>query len=360
MIEMTSFIPPYVKIGALLKKRISDGEYTEKFPSTNDLARELGVSPMTINKAVGELVREGLIYRKIGSGSFVSTRKREKKRTGRIIYFVPDKAYGIRHPFHSGVFLGITSAAIDGGQEALFQDNEINLANSVFKNRNDLSFDGIIFSRWENRKLIDEISKVMPMLEIGIGETNDRIPYVHFDDINGAYQAVKYLIGLGHRRIGFITGYMSWKEGERRLEGYRKALQEAGITFDVKLVVEDEWNDPAGYRCAAKLLVLDEKPSAIFCSSDHMAFGAMACIKERGLTIPGDISIVGFNNVEASSYVEPALTTVEIPFQETGARAFRCMQMILDGKTPSGEDLTLKTRFVIRNSCSSPKSWRET
>jgi len=86
----------------------------------------------------------------------------------------------------------------------------------------------------------------------------------------------------------------------------------------------------------------------------------MSCIKEKGLMIPGDISIIGFNNVEASSYVSPALTTVEIPFQETGARALQCMISMVGGVTLSEEDLTLKTRFIIRNSCCSPKSWRET
>ncbi|HBC88900.1 MAG TPA: hypothetical protein DCZ94_18310 [Lentisphaeria bacterium] len=360
MIESKSIIPPYMRIGMILKKRISDGEYTSTFPSTNDLVRELGVSPMTINKAVGELVREGLIYRKIGSGTFINTRKKEKKKTGRIIYFVPDKAYGLRHPFHAGVFLGMTAAAMDAGCEAIFQDSEANLLDMIFKRSKELSFDGIIFSRWDNRKMIDEISKVIPMLEIGISDVSERIPSVHFDDENGACKAVRYLIGLGHRRIAFITGYMTWKEGERRFEGYKKALREAGMIFDGSLVFEDEWNDPAGYRCASRMFQLAERPTAIFFTSDHMAFGAMPCIREKGLTIPGDISIIGFNNVEASAYVEPALTTVEIPFQNTGARAFKCMCAMACGVRPSEEELMLETRFIIRNSCCSPKTWRET
>ncbi len=360
MIENKSLIPPYMKILMLLRKRISDGEYINEFPSTNELVQELGVSQMTVNKAVGELVREGLVYRKIGSGSFINTRKREKQKTSRIIYFVPDKAYGLRHPFHAGVFLGITAATLDAGCEAIFQDSETNLVDIIFKKTNDLKFDGIIFSRWDNRKLIDEISRIMPMLEIGISDVSDRIPSVHFDDENGAYEAVKYLIGLGHRRIGFISGFMTWKEGEHRFNGYKKALREFGIPFDGKLVLEDEWNDPAGARCASKMLQLAERPTAIFFTSDHMAFGAMPCIREKGLSIPGDISIIGFNNVEASAYVEPALTTVEIPFQDTGSRAFKCMKVLIGGGRPSEEDLTLKTKFIIRNSCCSPKTWRET
>ncbi|HCE45784.1 MAG TPA: hypothetical protein DET40_19750 [Lentisphaeria bacterium] len=354
MIEMNSFIPPYVKIGALLKKRISDGEYTEKFPSTNDLVREIGVSPMTINKAVGELVREGLIHRKIGSGTFVTTKKKEKKKTGRIIYFVPDKAFGLRHPFHAGVFIGMTSAAMGAGHEAIFQDSETSLLDILFKSRSELDFDGIVFSRWDNRKMIDDISKFIPMIEVGVSGTP--IPSIHFDDETGAYKAVKHLTDLGHRRIAFITGYMTWKEGEYRFNGYRKALEEAGIAFDENLVFEDEWTDPAGYRCAKKMLSLPDRPTAVFCTSDHMAFGAMSCIKEYGLRIPDDISIIGFNNVETSAYVEPPLTTVEISFQDTGSMAFRALIKLIDGQALTEEDLLLNTRFVSRSSCRSPKT----
>ncbi|NDJ75302.1 MAG: LacI family transcriptional regulator [Chloroflexi bacterium] len=170
----------------------------------------------------------------------------------------------------------------------------------------------------------------------------------------GAYDATQYLIELGHTRIGFITGLMSIHSAGDRLDGYRAALQDHNIPYDSTLVVEGDFWPEAGYACAEALLDLPEPPTAIFASNDLSAFGTIEAARDRGLDIPRDLSIVGFDDIPQASLVYPQLTTVRQPLDQMGRIAARMLIEEIEEHRHSPRRVTLSTQLIVRNSCSPP------
>ncbi|MGL4311321.1 MAG: LacI family DNA-binding transcriptional regulator [Paracoccaceae bacterium] len=140
-------------------------------------------------------------------------------------------------------------------------------------------------------------------------------------EVAGGHRATRHLIDVGHRRIATITGE-PWMEAARdRLKGYRKALTAAGVTPDPALVVEGNWSASSGYDATRRLLSLAERPTAIFCQNDRMAIGCYEALKEAGLDIPNDMSVVGYDDEEISRHLHPQLTTLVLPQRAMGVWA---------------------------------------
>jgi LacI family transcriptional regulator len=180
---------------------------------------------------------------------------------------------------------------------------------------------------------------------------NDQSPSVGATNRKGAYDATRYLIELGHRRIGFITGTLDLGCARARLEGYKAALADASIRVEAELVREGDFHQPEGYACAKALLSLTDPPTAIFASNDVMAFGAMEATRDAGLRIPDDVSIIGFDDIPQSDNVNPPLTTVRQPLEQMGRTAARMLiECIAQGKVCE-QQIELPTELVIRASC---------
>jgi DNA-binding LacI/PurR family transcriptional regulator len=141
---------------------------------------------------------------------------------------------------------------------------------------------------------------------------------VTYDDVRGAYEATNYLIAQGHRRIGHICGDQRYSTARSRLDGYRRALADHGIAADDALTYADTWAPAVGRAGVAHLLQLDRPPTAIFAASDDLAINAMAELHVRGLHVPDDMAVVGFDNTQASGESVPLLTTMHIPLLEMG------------------------------------------
>lgn len=176
----------------------------------------------------------------------------------------------------------------------------------------------------------------------------------------GGYDAVRHLLDLGHRRIGIVTGPFSEltavSSAVGRLAGYRDALRDAGVAYDPDLVYEGDFLYESGRNGAQRLLTLAHPPTAIFACSDETAFGVMAGARLRGLDVPGDLSVIGFDDIPEAAYRNPALTTIRQPLREMGRLAARMLIEYLEGK--EGEPLTrieLPTNLVIRATTASPK-----
>ncbi len=179
----------------------------------------------------------------------------------------------------------------------------------------------------------------------------ENVPSVSTTNFRGAYDAVTYLHGLGHRRIGFITGTMAFGCAQERLAGYEAALKDAGVSVDPQLVCEGDFLQPQGYQCTQTLLDLAEPPTAIFASNDVMALGVMEAARERGLRLPEDLSIIGFDDIPQAAHVHPLLTTVRQPLEEMGrAAALLLLQYIAHPDAPI-ERIKLPTELVVRQSC---------
>jgi LacI family transcriptional regulator len=165
-------------------------------------------------------------------------------------------------------------------------------------------------------------------------------PWVGADNANGAYIAVRHLINLGHRRIAHIAGPDEYLVSHERYNGYRQALLESGIIPDPDLVQKGDFMPAMGRSCASKLFELQayKRPTAIFAAKDQMAYGVLAAAEEHGLSVPGDIALVGFDDDAPSSHVRPALTTIRQPNYEMGQQGIKLLLSTLDTPGFNGND----------------------
>ena len=190
------------------------------------------------------------------------------------------------------------------------------------------------------------IDPLMPLAE--------RIPSVSAAHTSGADQAMQHLLELGHRRIAHIAGPRGWVATEDRRRGYHAALAAAGILPDPALTVETTPEIAHGQDAAGHLLNLPDPPTAIFCFNDNNAIGAIQAARARGLRVPEDLSVVGFDDVEGATIVTPKLTTVRQPLAEMGRTGVSLLMRLLAGERFETLHVELATRLVVRESTAPP------
>jgi LacI family transcriptional regulator len=184
---------------------------------------------------------------------------------------------------------------------------------------------------------------------------DDRIPSVSAAHASGADQAMRHLLTLGHRRIAAITGPRGWVATEDRRRGYHAALAAAGILPDPELEAEADFEIEGGVEAAASLLDLRRPPTAIFAFNDNLAIGALRAARARGLRVPEDLSVVGFDDVEHATIVTPSLTTVRQPLAEMGRTAVSLLMRLLERQRFETLHVELGTRLVVRESTAPPR-----
>lgn len=185
---------------------------------------------------------------------------------------------------------------------------------------------------------------------------DERIPAVSAAHSAGATQASTHLLELGHRRIGAITGPAGWMATEERRRGYHAALAAAGVMPDPKLEIESDFLLSGGRDAAARLLDLDEPPTAIFAFNDQLAIGAIQAARGRGLRLPEELSVVGFDDTVEASIVTPAVTTVRQPLVEMGRMAVSLLIRLLEKERFEALHVDLATRLVVRESTAPPRA----
>jgi LacI family transcriptional regulator len=190
---------------------------------------------------------------------------------------------------------------------------------------------------------------VDPLHELG-----PDIPVVSAANTSGAYQATAHLLRLGHRRIGVITGRRDGAATRARLQGYYAALAEAGVMPDPLLEAEADFLVPGGAAAAEHLLALATPPTALFAFNDCMAVGALRAARARGLRIPEDLSVVGFDDTPEAEAAHPGLTTVHQPLKELGRMAVGLLVRLLDDQRLEPLHVELATRLVVRSSTARP------
>lgn len=173
-------------------------------------------------------------------------------------------------------------------------------------------------------------------------------------NFQGAYSAVQHLIELGHTQIATITGPLDLACSQDRLAGYRSALADHGLVSPEAWVMEGDFLKQGGVEGASRLLDLAQPPTAIFAASDLMGFGAMLTAKERGLVVPADLSVVGFDDINESALVVPGLTSVRQPLEEMGRVATRLLVARIENPETVPQRLELATELVIRGTTASP------
>lgn len=191
---------------------------------------------------------------------------------------------------------------------------------------------------------------VIDRLSSDIKRYPNNIIIINADNFAGAYQATQYLISLGHKKIAHVTGYAGQLSTVERIEGYKKALCDHNIEFDNSLLVKGNFIEEGGYTATLKLLQ-KKRPTAIFYGNDSMALGGIRAIKELGMRVPDDISVVGFDDIEAASFCHPALTTVRQPMAEMSENAVKTLVSLLKNETECFAQYVMPVQFIERQSC---------
>lgn len=212
--------------------------------------------------------------------------------------------------------------------------------------------DGIVVASSVLGAEITELQRTLgiPIVLISPLVTTSHPYVVETDEIGGARSATEYLIGLGHQRIGHL-GAPEWAApGYQRREGYRQALESTGIAWDPGLVFVGDAQETGGLAGAQVLLSRPEPPTAFFCFNDLTAVGAFRGVRQRGLRVPHNVSVVGFDDVPLASYVDPPLTTVRQDLDALGGKATRMLLDLMDGEETEAP-LILGTELIERASC---------
>jgi LacI family transcriptional regulator len=185
---------------------------------------------------------------------------------------------------------------------------------------------------------------------------DERVPSVAVANRSGADQVMRYLLALGHRRIAAICGPPGWIATEDRRRGYEAALAAAGIPLDPAVQTASDFELAPGAEAAASLLELPEPPTAIFAFNDAIAIGALRAARDRGLRVPEDLSVLGFDDIEHAAIVTPPLTTVRQPLAEMGRAAISLLSRLLDSGPDERLHVELPTRLVVRDSTAPPRA----
>jgi len=215
------------------------------------------------------------------------------------------------------------------------------------------SVDGFIFTPPSDNSvnLLNELcASDVPFVRLTPRDRDCPLPYVTTTDRQGAYDMTRYLLSQGHRRIGFIKGPPEQTAGYDRFDGFRAALEEQGMRAYPALVMQGDDHFEAGRACADTLFDIQPRPSAIFANNDEMASGVLVAAHQRGISVPEELSVVGFDDIPLSRQVWPPLTTVRQPIRKMAELATNLLIRLLEGGELDAHRYEIPTKLIIRES----------
>lgn len=326
-----------------------------------EVAKLAGVSVATVSRALShpEKVSQTSIDKVMKAIEETNYRPNMLARNFRstrsysLVVLVPE----ISNPFFSLVIRSIEIHAQELGYSVLLGDTQdskereksyVNLVETHLA-------DGIIQLRPHTAEYPVHENPGFPYINL-CGTENTPGKCIRIDNVTASKSMAKYLMSLGHKKIGIITGLRGNPHTIDRLRGYREALEESGIKYDEKYIAHGEYTIWSGVKAADELCDRDELPTAIMCMNDEMAIGALQSFKSHGLRVPDDISVTGFDNIDYSSYCDPPLTTIAQPAEEMGKLAVEGLIRLIEGAELTHEEHVLDYEFIVRQSTSEPHS----
>jgi LacI family transcriptional regulator len=330
-----------------------------------DVAAEAGVHPSTVSRALNDhaasTIRAETRQRvlaaadRLGYRPSALARSLRLQRTLTLGMLVPD----ITNPFFSSIIKGAEDAARERGYNLILCNSEDDPEREATYLRvlREGQVDGLLIASSQMADgTIDELrADAFPFVLLNRAAHGVDDLAVLVDNHAAAVEAVAYLAGLGHRRVGHVAGPQNTTTGAERCDGYRAAVLEYGLADEPGLLVEAEaFSEEAGSRALQAMLAGSARPTAIFGANDLIAIGMLQRLREIGVRVPQDISIVGFNDIPLAGLLEPALTTVRVPQLQMGVAGANLLIDHLEGK-PIGEvRVTLPTELIIRASSAAP------
>ena len=327
-----------------------------------DVAERAGVSIATVSRVVNgrygvapaTLDRVKVVIADLGYESSLIARSLRSQRTNVIGILVTDI-----EPFSAEVLKGAANA-LRGGEYELVVYSGGHGGDNVGWERRYISrlggtlTDGTILVT----PTVTEVLTNQPVVAVDPHSGASAFPTFASQNFEGALSATRHLIGLGHRRIGFLGGRSDLESARLREEGYRAGLDEAGILFDQELVLDGGFKESTAEAPARCLLSLAHRPTAIFAANDSSAIQTMRTAAQLGIEVPGELSVIGFDNVPESALTEPPLTTVEQPIQTLGFEAVRLLISLIEQpelRLEPPQRVTLPTKLVVRSSTAAPR-----
>jgi LacI family transcriptional regulator len=281
------------------------------------------------------------------------------RKSGNIGFILTDDHFSRAEPFYTKIFLGTEFESRKYKYYILLTTipRAFHVETDLPRFLRDRNVDGVLLAGHVPTALSEHILELkMPHVFIDFSPRHKQGNVVMMDNLLGATLAVRHLLDLGHRRIAFVGGDITHPSIAKRLEGYKQALLEAQLPIEDDLIESVERNTASddGARAVEKLLACDAQFTALFAANDAMAIGAMQCLKKHGQQIPEEVSIVGFDDIEAGTHTQPPLTTIRVDKEELGAVALRrLMEMIETKKELSGKVFT-PVELVVRQSTAPP------
>ncbi len=325
-----------------------------------DVARAAGVSTTTVSHVLNgtrhvseetqQRVLEAVKELRFRPNSLARSLVRQETRT--IALIVPDNV----NPFFAELARGIEDFGFGAGYSVILcnSDRDTNKELAYLDMLISKRVDGIIYMTMSTH-----LDQLQPLLD-------NRIPLVTFDreyqgidailldNAQGGYDATQHLISLGHRRIATIGGPDAKTRSHERIRGYERALAEAGLAIDPQLVLAGDWTYESGVVAARQIVELRVPPTAIFACNDMMAIGAMTALREHGLGVPEDMSIVGFDNISLATFLFPPLTTLATPLVEVSQRLCQLLLDRINGQLPAEPHRSTIRGELVRRASTAP------
>jgi DNA-binding LacI/PurR family transcriptional regulator len=357
--EVSRFSPDplYKQVKDILEHQILSGKLQpgDALPSGQQLCLQYGVSSITVRRALRELVAEGLINRRPGLGSFVTSNSKTFNLLLFIVGFYEEDWRKHGHLF-SDLIGGI--ARVTWERQAVFSVAHVppelgDVRSYIYSVIHEGVFDGMLLrvaADLEESCLVPFLETQFPYVVIKRYDPERIINCVVVDDVKGAFTATEHLINRGHSRIGLVVP-QSIVVGRDRCKGYFEALEARGIDPDPDLVhYTDDFLEESGSRATSQLLALKDRPTAVFAPSDMLAVGAYRAIKDVGLEIPRDVAVVGYDDILAASMLSPPLTTVRTPYYDFGVRSASLLLDIISGRVKPPKRVQIDQSLVVRES----------
>jgi len=330
-----------------------------KYITLKKVAEKAGVSVNTASRAINnkpdineETKKRVLkVAQKLGYVRNATAIALRTRKTGTIGVVIADN----RNPFYAEVLNGMEEAAREKNYHIILANTqrdykkEEEAINLLLAKR----VDGLLITPVQDRD--DDIKNLIeaniPFVVVGRDFEDIEVDAIYNDEVKGGFLATEYLIKKGHKRIALINGFLYKSPAKGRLEGYKKALNKYRISLDESLISSGDINIEDGYERTKKMLEKNLDFTAIFAYNDMMAFGAIQAIKEKGLRIPEDIGLVGYDDIPFSSLISPLLTTIRLKKQDLGVESVKLLLSRINGKRKKIKKMMLDVELITRGTC---------
>ncbi|MEY5144886.1 MAG: HTH-type transcriptional regulator CelR [Actinomycetota bacterium] len=322
----------------------------------SDIAERAGVSPATVSRVLNgdsrvnpaRVARINKVIEELGYAPNRAARTLATGRTGLVAAVIDSNLNVFSDPFWGVITTGVSRALQDSNMQALLMVRPLNEVDpQVITMLTPGHVDGAIFFQLHNDDVVRRLQALgLPCVIVGRPDDAAAFPYVDSDNFGGAEIATTHLIQRGCRTIATIAGNVSLSAGRLRLDGYRSALSRAGIPVEDSLVHVGDWTDESGETAMAELLSRRPDIDGVFIANDSMAIGALAALDERGIDIPNQVAVIGFDNMFAGRLGRRQLTTVQQDVEALGATAASMVIEAIQGATPAS--VVLPTHLVVR------------